>query len=148
VVSNSLVFRIVALRWLIHTSLSAAVFAVLYKYWLTTPVLQYMSVGNWRLFAIAVAAACGGVLTFLRFPISALSCGAIAGFLLGGTWAAWKFLNDVRISVYAAFASHLESFWRETVILTFAVTLAAYFCSYFAKRRMKSGNPANQEVGH
>jgi len=123
------------MRWLVHTSVSAAVFAILYEYWLTTPVLQYMSVGNWRLFAIAVAAAFGGVLSLLRFSTSALSCGTIAGLLSGGTWAAWKFPNDVSISIYAALVSHLESFWRETVAFTFAVALAAFCCAFFAKRR-------------
>jgi len=93
-----------------------------------------MSVGRWRLFAVVVAAACGGVLSLLRVSRSALSVGAMFGLLLGGTWAAWNFPNDVAISVYGAFASHLESFWRETLMLTFAATLAGFCCVYIAKR--------------
>lgn len=56
------------------------------------------------------------------------------GLLLGGTWAAWKFPNDVAISVYGAFASHLKSFWRETLMLTFTAALAGFCCAYIAKR--------------
>jgi hypothetical protein len=132
-VFNSVVTRI-RMRWPIHASFAAAIFAVLYRYWLVTPVLQYMSVGRWRLFAVVVAAACGGVLSLLRVSTPALSVGAMFGLLLGGTWAAWKFPNDVAISVYGAFASHLESFWRETLMLTFTTTLAGFCCAYIAKR--------------
>ena len=59
-----------------------------------------MSVGRWRLFAVVVTAACGGVLSLLRVSTPALSVGAMFGLLLDGTWAAWKFPNDVAISVY------------------------------------------------
>ena len=85
-VSNSVVTRI-EMRWVIHVSFTATIFAALYKYWLTTPVLQYMSIGRWRLFAIVVAIACGGALSLLRVSTPALSFGAMAGLLLGGTWA-------------------------------------------------------------
>jgi hypothetical protein len=39
------------------------------------------------------------------------------------------------ISVYHAFASHLEALWREILRLMFATTLSAFLCAYFAKRR-------------
>jgi hypothetical protein len=99
------------MRWSIHAFIAAAVFAVLYKYWLTTPALQYVSIGRWRLLAVVVAAACGGALSLLRLSALALSCGAMAGLLVGGTLARGTFPNDVAISVSHAFASHLESFW-------------------------------------
>jgi ABC-type multidrug transport system permease subunit len=57
----------------------------------------------------------------------------MVGLLLGGTWAAWTVPNDVSISVYHAFASHLESFWQETLMLTLATTLAGFCCAYFAE---------------
>ena len=112
-------------RPIIQTLTATAVFAVAYRFWLAAPVLQYVSIGGWRLFAIVIAAAFGGALSLLRVPMFALSCGAMAGLLLGGTWAAWKAPNDVAISVYAAFVTHLESFWRQMLILTFAATLGA-----------------------
>lgn len=122
------------MRWPIHASFAAAIFAVLYRYWLVTSVLQYMRVGRWRLFAVVVAAACGGVLSLLRVSTSALSVGAMVGLLLGGTWAAWKFPSDVTTSLYGAFASNLECFWRETLMLTFTATLAGFCRAYIAKR--------------
>jgi hypothetical protein len=84
--------------------------------------------------AVVIAAACGGALSLLRFSTTALSSGATVGFLLGGTWAAWTVPNDVSISVYHAFASHLESFWQETLMLTLATTLAGFCCAYFGER--------------
>jgi hypothetical protein len=123
------------LRWLIHALIVTAIFAVLYKYWLTTPVLQYVSIGHWRLVAVVIAAACGGAMSLLRFSTPVLSCGAIVGLLLGGTWAEWTAPNDVTVSVSHAFASHLESLWREVLRLASATTLTAFLCGYLAKRR-------------
>jgi hypothetical protein len=42
--------------------------------------------------------------------------------------------NDVTISVSAAFASHLESFWREAVVLTLTVIVGG-FCGAVLNRR-------------
>jgi len=83
-----------------------------------------------------VAAACGGVSALFGLRVIALACGAIAGLLLGGTWAAWRAPSDVPISVGAAFASHLESFWRDVIILTTSATVVAFCCARFAKRRL------------
>ena len=93
-VSNSVVSRI-GLRWPIHAFIATAIFAVLYKQWLTTPVLQYVSIGRWRLLAVVVAAACGGVLSLLRFSTLALEqwlayCWAELG-LRGRLLTMWRF---------------------------------------------------------
>lgn len=96
-----------------------------------------MGVGQWRLFAIVVAAACGGTLYLLRVPISVVSCGTLVGLLLGGTWVEWRAPNDVAISVGAAFQSHLESFWRQMLMLTFAATLGASVPN-LSKNRVKA----------
>ena len=113
--------------------MAAAPIAILYQYWLVAPVLQYVSIGRWRFLAIVVAAACGAVLS-LRLPILALACGSMAGLLLGGTWAGWQAPNDVPIAVGAAFASHLESFWREVIMLAVAATVGGFSCARFTKR--------------
>jgi hypothetical protein len=112
----------------VRTSVIALLIAVLYRYWLVTPVLQYLSIGKWRLVAIVVAAGIGCVMSLLRLPTLTLVCASAAGLLLGGTWAAWQAPNDVPISVSGAFASHLESFWRQVIILTVATTVGG-FCS-------------------
>lgn len=134
-VSKSVVTRL-GLRWLVHALIATAIFAVLYKYWLTTPVLQYMSIGRWRLIAVVIAAACAGGLSLLRFSTAALSCGAMTGLLLGGTWAAWTAPIDAAVSISHAFASHLESMWREVLRLGFATTLTAFLFGYIEKRRV------------
>lgn len=141
-VSNLVVTRI-KLRWPVHALIAAAIFAVLYKHWLTTPVLQYLSIAQWRWLAIVVAAACSGALSLLRFATLALSGGAITGLLLGGTWAEWTVRTDMPISVSYAFASHLESLWREVLRLALTTTLTAFLCGYLARRRKngQSGIP-------
>jgi len=48
--------------------------------------------------------------------------------------------SDVQISVGAAFVSHLESFWREVIILTASATVVAFCCSRYAKRRLTGTN--------
>jgi len=125
----------VGLRWVTYVFIPAAIFAVLYKYWLIAPVLQHVSIGRWRLFAIVIAAGCGGALSLLRFPVPALSCGALVGLMVGGTWVEWKSPHDVTISLSAAFESHLEYFGAEILRLTFAATLAGLCCAYFRWRR-------------
>lgn len=121
--------------WAIQAFVSATIFAVLYRYWLTAPVLQYVSIGRWRLIAIVVAAVCGVALSLMRVSTLALSCGAMVGLLLSGTLVAWR-STDISISVYDAFASHLKSFSGEVLTLTLAATLAALCCDYFRTRRI------------
>ena len=135
-VSNSAVTRL-GLRQPVQVLIAAAIFAVLYKYWLTTPVLQYFSIPRWRLLAVVIAAVCGSTLSLLRFSTTAVSVGAMAGLLLGGTWAAWTAPHDVTISVSYAFTSHLELLWREVLRLPFAAILTSCLCGYFAKRPAK-----------
>jgi hypothetical protein len=93
-----------------------------------------LSIGQWRLIAVVVAAANGCVLFRFRFSVLALACGSMAGLLIGGTWAAWQAPNDVTISVSAAFALHLESFWREVIMLTVTVIVGG-FCGAVLNRQ-------------
>ena len=122
----------------VRTSVSALLIAVLYRYWLVTPVLQYLSIGNWRLVAIVVAAGLGCVMSLLRLPTLTLVYASVAGLLLGGTWAAWQAPNDVPISVNGAFVSHLESYWRQIIILTVATTVGGFCCSRLVKNHRLS----------
>jgi hypothetical protein len=121
------------------TSLVTFLIGVVYRYWLVTPVLQYLSLRNWYLVAIVVAAATGCIMSLLKLPTLALVSASVAGLLLGGTWAAWHFPNDVPISVSGAFQSHLETFWRQILILTATVTIAGVCCTRFLRARTSSG---------
>jgi hypothetical protein len=123
------------LSWVIHATIAAALFAVPYNFWLTTPVLQDISIGYWRLLAILVAAGFGIALSLIGIATPALSFGAIVGLLMGGSIAEWKASHDVAISPYGAFATHLESFWREVLILAATATLAARFSYLLRKQR-------------
>ena len=118
--------------------MAAGLIAILYRYWLVTPVLQYLSIGKWYLVAIVVAAATGCVMSLLRLPTSALACASVAGLLLGGTWAAWQAPNDVPISVSGAFESHLESFWRQIIVLTVTVIVGGICCARLVRDRSPS----------
>jgi hypothetical protein len=120
---------------LVKTSVVALLIAVLYRYWFVTPVLQYLSIGKWYLVAIAVAAATGCVMSLLRLPTSALVCASVACLLLGGTWVAWQAPSDVPISVSGAFESHLESFWRQIIIMTFTITVGGICGARFLRDR-------------
>jgi hypothetical protein len=120
-------------NWAIHATITAALFAVPYKFWLTTPVLQNISIGNWRLLAISVAVGLGLGLSRMSVATPILSCGATLGLLVGGTIAVWTAPHDVAISVYCAFASHFKSFWREVLVLVATATLAA-LCSGYLRR--------------
>jgi len=122
----------------VKTSVVTLLIAVLYRYWLVTPVLQYLSIGKWFVVAIMVAAATGYVMSLLRVPTLALACASVAGLLLGGTWAAWQAPSDIPISVSGAFESHLESFWRQIIILTVTITVGGFCCARFVRGRSPS----------
>jgi hypothetical protein len=94
-------------------------------------VLQYLSIGRWTLVAIVVAGVAGGVMSLLRIPMLVLLGASVAGLLLGGTWAAWRFPNDVPISVAGGFESHLESLWRQVLILMGTFTVSGFCCPRF-----------------
>jgi hypothetical protein len=115
------------------TSLVTFLIAVLYRYWLVTPALQYLSIRKWYVVAIVVAAATGCIMSLMKLPTPAFVSASVAGLLLGGTWAAWHFPNDVPMSVGGAFQSHLESFWRQALILTGTVTIGGICCARFLR---------------
>lgn len=121
------------------TSLVTFLIAVLYRYWLVTPVLQHLSLRNWYLVAIVVAAAIGCAMSLLKLPTLALVSASVAGLLLGGTWAAWHIPSDVPISLSGAFQSHLETFWRQILILTATATIGGVCCARFLRGRTSSG---------
>src|SRR5260370_9514553 len=102
----------------VKTSVVALLIAVLYRYWLVTPVLQYLSIGKWHLVAMVVAAPTGCIMSLLRLTTPAMGCASLAGLLLGGTWAGWQAPNDVPISVSGAFKAPLGAFLRQKVIFT------------------------------
>jgi hypothetical protein len=125
----------------IKTSVVALLIAVLYRYWLVTPVLQYLSIGKRYLVGIAVAVATGSVMSLLRLPTPAFVYASVAGLLLGGTWAAWQAPNDVPISVSGAFESHLESFWRQIILMILTITAGGICGARFLRDHSSQVHP-------
>ena len=112
----------------VRTSVVTLVIAVFYRYWLVTPILKYLSICSWFLVALLLAAATGYLMSLLRLSTSAMVCASVAGPLLGGTWAAWRVPNDVPISLSGAFESHLETFWRQVLILAVTMAVSGFCC--------------------
>lgn len=122
----------------VKTSVVALLIAVLYRYWLVAPVLQFLTIRQWHAVALGVAAATGCVMSLLRLPTLAVMSASVAGLVLGGTWTAWRAPNDIRVSVSYAFESHLESFWHQIIILTVTTTVGGLCCARFVRRRSRS----------
>jgi hypothetical protein len=81
---------------------------------LVYPILHYLSLGQWRLIAVFAAVTIGA---------------SAVGLLSGGTCAALFFPTDVRVTEFSALMSHLESFWREVIILNIVIVLSALLVS-------------------
>jgi hypothetical protein len=113
----------------------AIAIAVLYRYWLVTPVLEYLSIHEWFLLGVAVAVAIGCVMSLLRFSTLAQISASVIGLLLGGTWAGRQTPSDVAKSVSCAFESHLEVFWRPMLVLILAIAVGQFWCTRFLRTR-------------
>jgi len=95
----------------------------LYRYWLVTPVLQYVSIVNGTL--CDSSGCCQRLaMSLLRLP-GCLGVCVDAGLLLGGTWAPGKLLTIPDFGEWC-FESHLESFWRQIIILTVTITVSGF----------------------
>src|SRR5260221_11127787 len=97
----------------VKTSVVTLLSAVLYRYWLVTPVLQYLSFRKWYLVAIVVAAATRCGMSLWRLPTLALVCASGAGLLSGGTLAAWQAPKEFPILGGGAFGPQSAPFWRQ-----------------------------------
>jgi hypothetical protein len=113
----------------VKTSVVALLIAVLYRYWLVTPAVKYLSIGKWYLVAMIVAAATGSVLSLWRLRLLAVACASITGLLLGGTWSAWQVPHDVPISMSGAFEAYVALFWRQLLALTVTITVSGFYCA-------------------
>ncbi|HLQ77948.1 MAG TPA: hypothetical protein VK210_11370, partial [Terriglobia bacterium] len=108
--------------------IAATLSAILYHYWLISPVLEYVSFNEWRAVAVLVTLAVGGVWPFFKWNVSTLVVGYVAGILVSGTELAWRLQDVLPTSIGSAFQSHLEYFGPDVIMLTIAVMLGGY-CS-------------------
>ena len=84
------------IRESILTSIVLGLVAILYKYWLTLPVLNYLSVGQWRATGVAVAAILGVAFGMAKLPAYYFGPAVALGLLLGEAWAELSFPSDTQ----------------------------------------------------
>jgi hypothetical protein len=123
----------VHVRTAIRLLLCAMLSAILFRYWLTTPVLDRMSIGQWRAVGISVAALIGSLCAFSKWNVSTLACGFVVGALAGCFWAA--FPMDHRGSIADAFYSSTELSGSDIAIFTATVTLSGCWFARARRRR-------------
>ena len=121
----------ISARGVMKLCMAATLSAILYRYWLITPVLNHLSLAQWRAVAIGVAALVGSLWGLSKWNISTLACGSMVGLLAGGTWTALPISHG---SIVDAFESNLESFGRDMIILTTAVALGGHYITRFSRR--------------
>jgi len=110
-------------------SLFTVLMSVLYRFWLTYPILQNLTFGQWRAIAVLAAFIIGAVSALVRIRNYVFALAAAVGFLLGGAWAGLSAPHDVPTTFLAEFASHLRSFWRDAVLLILASTISNLCCA-------------------
>jgi uncharacterized membrane protein len=102
--------------------LSAAILsALLFRYWLIMPVLQYLNENQWRVVGLGVVAIAGGIWAFFQWNILLLLVGAVIGVLTGGTWAELQFSHG---SWGAAFESNFDALSGDMLLYVLVMTLS------------------------
>src|SRR5678809_92664 len=108
----------IRLRDVAGVLIAATLSAILYRFWLITPALEYVTFNEWRAVGVLVTLVVGGVWPLFKWNVSTLVVGFMAGILVGGTWIFWRAQDALPASVGSAFRSHLESFWPDIIMIT------------------------------
>jgi len=124
--------------------LSVALSAILYRYWLITPVLTHLSPNQWRAIAIVVVVFFSCLWSLAKWNASTLVCGFVVGVVAGGTWTMLPIQHG---SFVGAFKSNLESFGRDMILLTVSAMVGGYCGVRFFIRR-SLGSDSNKKVAH
>ena len=119
-----------------RASILAIASGALYWRWLTTPVLDYWSLNEWRAVAIVLAACLGAIGGLRKLSLASIGCGVALGMIACGTWLDW-YHNDVRISVGYALRSHLGMFWREVSMLALAAVAGGLCTARLIRSRVQ-----------
>jgi len=117
------------MRELALASAFAVLTSVIYRFWLTYPILRVITVGQWRILAILAAGILGAAAALVRLRSYVFVLAVAAGLSLGGAWAGLSAPRDVATSFLAEFALHLRIFGREVALLTFASTMTNFVCA-------------------
>jgi uncharacterized membrane protein len=122
------------IRLLVAGVLSAA----LYGFWLTTPVLEYVSQNQWRAFAIVIAALLGILCSMAKWNLSILVARVMTGLLVGGTAVA---LPPSHGRISNAFKANLELLGGDMIAFTFAAAVSWYCVSCLRNKRRRDNHP-------
>jgi hypothetical protein len=106
--------------------LAGVLTATLYRFWLTTPVLEHLSQNQWRAIAISVAAIAGISSSLAKWNLSTLVIGSMAGLLVSGTWVALPVSHG---RVGNAFRANLELLGFDMSAFIVAAVLGWYCIS-------------------
>lgn len=119
-------------------SILGVVAALLYRFWLTYPILRNLTAGEWRAVAIIAAAVLGAACALIRLP-TYLGLPAMAVALtLGGAWAGLSAPHDVPTTFLAELISHLRIFWPEIALFTAVSTTSSLCCAYLLRKNRDS----------
>src|SRR5262245_5852798 len=108
--------------------IAVIVSAWLFRAWLTLPVLDVLSVNQWRAFGMAVALLAGGLSKAGNLRVSIFVTALAVGLLVGGTLAALPVFHG---SMSDAFESNLDSVGLEIIAFTLSSAIGVFFVSWF-----------------
>lgn len=108
--------------------------AVLYRFWLTYPILDKLTMGQWRIAAILAAASFGVFAALLRLPTYMLTAAVAIGLWAGGARAGLGAPRDTPTTFFDESVSHLQIFWREILLLIAVSTVGKFWCDYLLNK--------------
>jgi len=105
-----------------------------YRLWLTYPILQNLTVSEWRIVAILAAAIFGAAAALAKLPPYFSVPAILVGLFFGGAWAGLSAPHDVPTTFLAEFVGHLRGFWPEVVLLSEVPLICSLGCARLLQR--------------
>ena len=133
---------------IVRLLLGMAMTTILFELWLTTPILEHLSLNQWRGLALCVAGLMGCFWSLLRWNLSTLVISFMVGLLVGGTRAALP-IEHGRIG--DAFQSNLALLGTDEITLALAALVGAHCVSRLMPRQrdsFSSISPARTSSGN
>ncbi len=113
----------------------AVLVSMFYRFWLTYPILQNLTVSEWRIVAILAAAIFGAASALAKLPTYFSVPVILAALFFGGAWAGLSAPRDVPTTFLAEFAGHLRVFWPEVVLLSAVSLICSLCCAHVLQRK-------------
>lgn len=110
---------------------------ILYKFWLTYPILRILTIVQWKIVAVLVAAVLGIASGMAGLHAHLVVGATMVGLVLGGAWAGLSAPNDVPTTFLDQFVGHLKAFWPEVVLFTTVPMATNLVCTYLFQKERK-----------